>query len=71
MSEFEFNPLTGKFDLTFSPKSAPVTENDFHSGVSEILSTETLVIRARKQMIVFGSLTLDGNLTLDGDLWLS
>ncbi len=71
MSEFEFNPLTGKFDLTFSPKSAPVTENDFHSGVSEILSTETLVIRARKQMIVFGELIVSGELILEGDLWVS
>lgn len=46
-------------------------EFDYHSGISEILPGETIVVRARKQMIVFAMLTLDGTLTLDGDLWLA
>lgn len=46
-------------------------ELDFHSGFSEILSSESFIIRSRKQSINFVMLTLDGNLTLDGDLWLA
>ena len=38
---------------------------------TEILSSETLTIPSRQQMLLSGGLTLDGALVLDGELVLS
>lgn len=43
-------------------------ENNF--GYTEILSSETLTIPVRQQMILAGGLTLDGTLVLGGELIL-
>ena len=50
---------------------ASIQALDFLSGVSEILSTESFIIKERRQSTNFIMLTLNGELTLDGDLWLA
>ena len=49
---------------------AQVALADFLSCVSYILTGETYIIPARRQMIVVGTLTIDGTLVVDGTLVL-
>lgn len=47
-----------------------VIENskDHHSGWDEILPATVVVVKERKQMVVFDELKLDGSLFVDGKL---
>lgn len=59
-----------KVEQILNPDTFPMAI-DIHSGIKDIFEGDLITIKARKQMIVFGQLTLDGTLNLEGDLWLT
>lgn len=50
--------------------TATGSTTDHHCGWENILSSETVTIAARKQMVVYGEFILDGILNIDGSLIL-
>ena len=56
--------------ITSTGSSTASSGTDHHCSWENILSSETVTISSRKQMVVYGEFILDGILNIDGSLIL-